>query len=87
LEAERERLLRLPLEGGAWETVVDRLTPLGDEADRYSLPPLGIAADRLWISLADESTGREPWALDLRPRELFQDGFEGGDTSAWSGSD
>ncbi|MCB1036257.1 MAG: hypothetical protein KDD47_20705, partial [Acidobacteria bacterium] len=50
--------------------------------------PSGLApsSDGEWLYFTawTESTWQEPWRLKARPF-LFADGFESGDTSAWSG--
>jgi ELWxxDGT repeat protein len=46
-----------------------------------------VIGDWFVFTATDGVTGREPWAYRWKPETpLFADGFEGGDTAAWSGS-
>lgn len=84
----KEELLAIDLETGEIVAVRDHALPLNDDVrslSPISRPfPLTVAASHLWASLSDEAHGREPWALRLEATALFADGFESGDTSAWS---
>lgn len=44
-------------------------------------PQIAVAGRHVFFSLADAAHGRELWAV--RWDEIFRDGFESGDTSAW----
>jgi hypothetical protein len=47
---------------------------------------LFFAGCKLFFVADDTQTGLEPWMIDFDvcPGQVFADGFESGDTSAWS---
>jgi ELWxxDGT repeat protein len=56
---------------------------INDDGDEGSNPGnLRVVGDRLLFAANDGTAGSELWALDL---PLFDDGFESGDLTAWSG--
>lgn len=81
-----ERLEQVSLTTGEVETHFDRALPINDDyrikTDFTAPLRLRLASGFLWTSFADPKHGREPWVM---PLPLFADGFESGDTSAWSG--
>ncbi len=82
-----ESLDQVSLRTGEVKNHLDRVLPVNDDfrlPTDYRAPlALKLAGGFLWTTFADPDHGREPWALRL---PLFADGFESGDTSAWSSS-
>ncbi len=62
--AAGESIERLDFARGGWSTVFTQPRPLNDHT--IHTPSPGIAGNALWVALADEAHGREPWVVPLR---------------------
>lgn len=76
-------LLRIARDGSEIETLLSLPPTVNDDRSSPSEASLLAVGPHVFFTAADEDHGRELWAVRWDV-EIFQDGFESGDTTAWS---